>query len=77
MMHDFSLTERYVVIYDLPVVLDLSGALRNRPAKAAARWLSGFAARHAAPDFVLRTAMRGSERSGPPAVGAYPYRWGT
>lgn len=75
MMHDFSLTERYVVIYDLPVVLDLSGALRNRPAKAAARRLSGFAARHAAPDFVLRTAMRGSERSGPPAVGAYPYRW--
>jgi carotenoid cleavage dioxygenase len=75
MMHDFSLTEKYVVLYDLPVVLDLSGALRTRPAKAAARLLSRFAARHAAPDFVLRTAMRGSERGGPPGVGTYPYRW--
>jgi carotenoid cleavage dioxygenase len=73
MMHDFSLTENYVVLYDLPVVLNL--ALSNRTAKAVARWLSRFAARHAAPDFMLRGAMRASERGAPPRVGAYPYRW--
>lgn len=75
MMHDFSLTEKYVVIYDLPVVLDLAAALRGRPAKSVAHWLSRFAARHAAPDFVLRAAMRASERGGPPGVGGFPYRW--
>lgn len=75
MMHDFSLTEKYVIIYDLPVVLDFSGALHTLPARAAARWLSHFAARHAAPDFVLRAAMRASQRRGPQALGAFPYRW--
>ena len=34
MMHDFSLTEKYVVLYDLPVALDLGGLLRSRPASA-------------------------------------------
>jgi carotenoid cleavage dioxygenase len=31
MMHDFALTENYVVIYDLPVVFDKSMALRGMP----------------------------------------------
>lgn len=75
MMHDFSLTEKYVVLYDLPVVLNLAGSLSNRPAKAVANWLGRFAGRHAAPEFMLRAAMRGSERSGPPQFGGYPYRW--
>jgi carotenoid cleavage dioxygenase len=74
MMHDFSLTEKYVVLYDLPVALDLGTALHNRPAKAVAALLTRFAERHAAPDFFLRMAMRGSERSGPPSAGM-PYRW--
>lgn len=63
MMHDFSLTERYVVLYDLPVVLDFSAAMARKPAKAVARWLTRFVERHPAPDFLLRTAMRGSERA--------------
>ena len=74
MMHDFSLTEKYVVLYDLPVSLDLGGSLRSRPAKAVAALLTRFAERHAAPDFVLRAAMRGSERGGPPQAGML-YRW--
>jgi carotenoid cleavage dioxygenase len=74
MMHDFSLTEKYVVLYDLPVALDLEGSLRRAPAKAAARLLTRVAERHAAPDFVVRAIMRGSERSGPPS-GGMPYRW--
>lgn len=74
MMHDFSLTERYVVLYDLPVALDFSAATSRRPAKAVARWLTRVVERHAAPDFVLRAAMRGSERGGPPNL-PLPYRW--
>jgi carotenoid cleavage dioxygenase len=74
MMHDFSLTEKYVVLYDLPVALDLGTSLSSRPAKAVARMLTRLAERHAAPDFVARAIMRGSERSGPPS-GGMPYRW--
>jgi carotenoid cleavage oxygenase len=74
MMHDFSLTEKYVVLYDLPVALDLGGTLRSKPAKAVAGMLTRVTERHAAPDFVVRAIMRGSERSGPPS-GGMPYRW--
>ena len=74
MMHDFSLTEKYVMLYDLPVALDLGTVLRNRPARAIAGMLTRIAERHAAPDFVVRAIMRGSERSGPPS-GGMPYRW--
>ena len=74
MMHDFSLTEKYVVLYDLPVALDLSASLTSRPAKAVAGRLTRLAERHAAPDFVVRTIMRGSERSSGPG-GGMPYRW--
>jgi len=74
MMHDFSLTEKYVVIYDLPVALDLGGSLRSKPAKVVANILTRLAERHAAPDRVVRAIMRGSERSGPPSSGM-PYRW--
>jgi carotenoid cleavage oxygenase len=56
------------------VALDLGASLSSRPAKAVARWLTRFAERHAAPDFVLRAAMRGSEQGSPPDVGL-PYRW--
>jgi len=65
MMHDFSLTEKHVVLYDLPVALDLG---RRRGL------LTRLAERHAAPDFMVRAIMRGSERSGPPS-GGMPYRW--
>ncbi|MHC9294212.1 carotenoid oxygenase family protein [Mycobacterium sp. LTG2003] len=75
MMHDFSLTEHYVVIYDLPVALDFSGQMTSRPTKAAARWLSRFASHHAAPDFVVRAVIRASENGGTSALGAFPYRW--
>ncbi|MGH3723231.1 MAG: carotenoid oxygenase family protein [Mycobacterium sp.] len=74
MMHDFSLTEKYVVLYDLPVALDLGAPLSTRPAKAVAKFLTRFAERHATPDFVLRAAMRASEHGAPPDVGM-PYRW--
>ncbi len=74
MMHDFSLTEKYVVLYDLPVALDFGTRLSSRPAKAVAALLTRFAERHAAPDFFLRAAMRGSDRGGA-SPGGMPYRW--
>lgn len=74
MMHDFSLTERHVIIYDLPVALDLSAPFGNAPARAIARAFSRFVATHAAPDFVLRGIMHGSEFVSPGSFGM-PYRW--
>ena len=76
MMHDFSLTEKYVVLYDLPVALDFGGSLHSRPAKAVAALLTRLVERHAAPDYVLRTAMRRSERGrASQGLGTMPYRW--
>lgn len=74
MMHDFSLTERFVVIYDMPVTSDFGTMVKNKRARSLAELVSRFVARHAAPDFVLRAAMRGSERGSatPPGM---PYRW--
>ncbi len=37
MMHDFSLTEKYVVLYDLPVALEFGASIRNAPARVVAR----------------------------------------
>jgi carotenoid cleavage dioxygenase len=75
MMHDFSLTERYVVLYDLPVALDLRDRAHTAVGKAAAGVLTRLAERHAAPDFVLRRAMRQSEQGGGGPSGGMPYRW--
>ncbi|MGO4444227.1 carotenoid oxygenase family protein [Mycobacterium sp. 2YAF39] len=75
MMHDFSLTEKHVVIYDLPVALDLRGRLHSWPAKAAKGLLTRLVERHAAPDFVLRKAMRSSEQGGGAPSSGMPYRW--
>lgn len=74
MMHDFSLTEHHVVIYDLPVVLDLSTRYASAPARAVARAMTRLVSTHAAPDFVLRKIMRGSESVDAGSFGM-PYRW--
>ncbi len=76
MMHDFSLTEKYVVLYDLPVALDLSDRAHTAAARIATGLLARMAERHATPDFVLRRAMRksGQDGAGAPS-GGMPYRW--
>jgi carotenoid cleavage dioxygenase len=75
MMHDFSLTEKYVVLYDLPVALDLRGRAHSPAGKVAANLLARVAERHAAPDFLLRRVMRQSEQEGGAPSGGMPYRW--
>lgn len=67
MMHDFSLTEHYVVLYDMPVVLDF-GAGTARQA------MSRFVSTHSAPDALVRAVLRGSERSRR-GLSTMPYRW--
>ncbi|MBB5167026.1 carotenoid oxygenase family protein [Mycobacterium sp. AZCC_0083] len=74
MMHDFSLTERYVVIYDMPVVLDFRLAVHNSPARAASSVLSRLAAQRSLPNSVIRAVMRASERTTAGITGM-PYRW--
>lgn len=74
MMHDFSLTERYVVFYDLPVAFDSAQVARaavpgplRKPAQLV---LSALIGRVRVPDPIAAIAGR---RLG--ANGALPYRW--
>lgn len=74
MMHDFSLTEKHIVLYDLPVALDLGPRRKGMSTGAFNRVLTRLAERHAAPDFFVRAAMRKSaEKGGAPS--GMPYRW--
>ncbi|HEY4004219.1 MAG TPA: carotenoid oxygenase family protein [Pseudonocardia sp.] len=74
MMHDFSLTERYVVFYDLPVTFDTrQGAQLTVPRllRAPARLvLSALVGRVRVPDPVTAMSIQ-RLRPG----GGYPYRW--
>ncbi len=75
MMHDFSLTERYVVIYDLPVVFDLDFVAGQAPApmRGPVRTLARrFVGRHALPNRIS-SALTGSGGSG--VNGMLPYKW--
>ncbi|WP_020666323.1 carotenoid oxygenase family protein [Amycolatopsis nigrescens] len=74
MMHDFSLTEKYVVFYDLPVTFDPEQAVANAvpallrlPARLV---LSAIVGRIRVPDPISARITRGSRPNG-----AMPYRW--
>jgi carotenoid cleavage dioxygenase len=72
MMHSFSLTERHVVIYDLPVTFDVGAATADvpRPVRGAARWLtSRFVGKRPIPERVVAAMMR---LPGDPGL---PYSW--
>lgn len=74
MMHAFSLTERYVVIYDLPVTfdLDMAAAGAPRPVRRPTRSLMArFIGRRRIPDPVVAAMLR-SGGSGDPS---FPYAW--
>ncbi|MGH9095488.1 MAG: carotenoid oxygenase family protein, partial [Acidimicrobiales bacterium] len=67
MMHAFSLTERHVVIYDLPVSFDLT-KVSAAPA-AVSSVISKVVGRLGMPDRVA------SRLNGSPSIGGFPYTW--
>ncbi|HZA79492.1 MAG TPA: carotenoid oxygenase family protein [Acidimicrobiales bacterium] len=72
MMHDFSLTERHVVLYDLPVTFDLDGVAKAapRPFGRPSRWLAGrFIGKRPIPEAVVAAMMRSGGDAG------FPYVW--
>jgi carotenoid cleavage dioxygenase len=77
MMHDFSLTDNYVVVYDLPVTFDKKVAAAAMPrairpmAKAS---LAAIIGKRAIPES-LANAMARSGGSAPYATASFPYRW--
>jgi carotenoid cleavage dioxygenase len=74
MMHDFALTERHVVLLDLPVTFDIGVATADVPrlVRPIVRGvLSRVIGRNPVPEPVIARIARGSE-GGPPSL---PYRW--
>lgn len=74
MMHDFSLTERYVVLYDLPVTFDARQAVQMSVPRAlqlpARLVLSALVGRVRIPDPITARMPRGAS-----AARLMPYRW--
>jgi carotenoid cleavage oxygenase len=77
MIHDFSLTENYVVIYDLPVTFDIKTAVAGvprairLPARAS---MLPFVGRRRLPESVSAAMARSS--GGPSySAASFPYRW--
>ena len=73
MMHDFSLTEKHVIFYDLPVTFDTKQAVRYVPAplRLPARLaLDALIGRVKVPDPLLARAGAGARGNGP-----MPYHW--
>ncbi|MCU1649855.1 MAG: Carotenoid cleavage oxygenase [Pseudonocardia sp.] len=75
MMHDFSLTEKYVIFYDLPVTFDAEQSVAGTPMPGALRTparlvMSALIGRVRVPDPI--SAMLGRQV---PNNGRMPYRW--
>ena len=72
LMHDFSLTQRHVVLYDLPVTFDLDGVARAapRPFGRPSRWLaSRYIGKRPIPERLVAAALRSGDDAG------FPYAW--
>ena len=74
MVHDFALTEHYVVVYDLPVTFDIAMATRSLSGfgriKARAA-LSLVIGRNPLPEPMIAKVARGAREGGP----SLPYSW--
>ena len=76
MMHDFALTENYIVVYDLPVVFNKLMATRDMPRALrlpVRLMMSAIIGRNPLPDPVIARIARGSRASG--SMETLPYSW--
>ncbi len=76
MMHDFALTENYVVVYDLPVVFNKAMATRDMPRAMrlpVRLMMSAIIGRNPLPDPVIARIARGSRASN--SMETLPYSW--
>ena len=74
MMHDFALTERHVVVLDLPVTFDLAAATADVPrvARPLVRGVLGrVVGRNPVPEPMIARVARGGSDGSP----SLPYRW--
>lgn len=73
MMHDFAMTEKYVLVFDLPVVLDVAAMAKTGPTRLGGSMLTKYMSQHALPGPLAAMSMRGSHlrRRG----FKVPYRW--
>ena len=74
MMHSFSLTERHVVIYDLPVTFDTGAASAMMPSVLAAPF-KRFGSRLVGRPTPSAIAKRINRRATAEANGSFPYSW--
>ena len=77
MMHDFALTEHYVVLYDLPVVFDKQRAMQGMPRAMrlpARLMMAAIIGRNPLPDPVIARIARGASSSGG-TPSDLPYSW--
>ena len=75
MMHDFALTENYVVLYDLPVVFDKRMAVASMPRAMrlpARLMMAAIIGRNPLPDPVIARIARGAAEGD---IGTLPYSW--
>jgi carotenoid cleavage oxygenase len=78
MMHDFSLTENYVVLYDLPVTFNSATATSSAPwlVRPLARWtLDRALRRHAVPERFVNRAARPGKSTRRYDARRFPYVW--
>lgn len=78
MMHDFSLTENHVVLYDLPVCFDTRTAVSAVPAPIRLQARASMAAivgRRAVPEGLAKAMMRTSSGGARYSAASFPYQW--
>ncbi|GGM52491.1 carotenoid cleavage dioxygenase [Longimycelium tulufanense] len=75
MMHDFSLTENYVVLYDLPVTFDVEGAAAGSVPRPLARMFGPLVARLIRRGLPAPVAAAGRRRATGRGRLRFPYRW--
>jgi carotenoid cleavage dioxygenase len=78
MMHDFSLTENYVILYDLPVTFNVARAtsLAPWPIRPLVRWgLARALSRSAVPERIVNASARGGNEGRRYDPRSFPYIW--